>query len=118
MFELCSSTDNMRTRLAIGMGILFFQQVCMVVMKMNKSLKINLSLNSVPFINLFYQLLKKYNTLQFTGQPSVLYYAPTLFESIGYGSNTAAALQTVGLGIVKVSLYMDSAHVATCVCKT
>ena len=42
-------------------------------------------------------------TLQFTGQPSVLYYAPTLFESIGYGSNTAAALQTVGLGIVKVS---------------
>ena len=44
-----------------------------------------------------------YITLQFTGQPSVLYYAPTLFESIGYGSNTAAALQTVGLGIVKVS---------------
>ncbi|XP_045160564.2 solute carrier family 2, facilitated glucose transporter member 10-like isoform X2 [Mercenaria mercenaria] len=39
---------------------------------------------------------------QFTGQPNVLYYAPTIFEEIGFHSNSAATLATVGLGIVKV----------------
>ena len=40
--------------------------------------------------------------LQFTGQPNVLYYAPTIFENIGFHSNSAATLATVGLGGVKV----------------
>ncbi|KAH3782648.1 solute carrier family 2, facilitated glucose transporter member 10-like isoform X2 [Dreissena polymorpha] len=39
---------------------------------------------------------------QFTGQPNVLYYAPTIFEDIGFRSDSAATLATVGLGIVKV----------------
>ncbi|KAL4235583.1 hypothetical protein ACF0H5_003979 [Mactra antiquata] len=39
---------------------------------------------------------------QFTGQPNVLYYAPTIFEEIGFKSNSAATLATVGLGVVKV----------------
>lgn len=39
---------------------------------------------------------------QFTGQPNVLYYAPTIFEEIGFESHSAATLATVGLGIVKV----------------
>lgn len=39
---------------------------------------------------------------QFTGQPNVLYYAPTIFEVIGFQSNSAATLATVGLGTVKV----------------
>ncbi|XP_071807805.1 solute carrier family 2, facilitated glucose transporter member 10-like [Asterias amurensis] len=39
---------------------------------------------------------------QFTGQTNVLYYAPTIFKSLGFESNTAATLATVGLGIVKV----------------
>eukprot|EP00058_Branchiostoma_floridae_P020853 XP_002606343.1 hypothetical protein BRAFLDRAFT_67586 [Branchiostoma floridae] len=41
-------------------------------------------------------------TEQFTGQPNVLYYAPTIFQLVGFHSNTAATLATVGLGIVKV----------------
>lgn len=39
---------------------------------------------------------------QFTGQPNVLYYAPTIFEEIGFKSDSAATLATVGLGIIKV----------------
>lgn len=39
---------------------------------------------------------------QFTGQPNVLYYAPTIFMEIGYHSDSAATLATVGLGLVKV----------------
>ncbi|XP_048760030.1 solute carrier family 2, facilitated glucose transporter member 12-like isoform X2 [Ostrea edulis] len=39
---------------------------------------------------------------QCTGQPNVLYYAPTLFEGIGFESDSAATLATVGLGCVKV----------------
>ena len=39
---------------------------------------------------------------QFTGQANVLYYAPTIFQSIGYTDNTAALLASVGLGVIKV----------------
>ncbi|XP_013380389.1 solute carrier family 2, facilitated glucose transporter member 10 isoform X2 [Lingula anatina] len=39
---------------------------------------------------------------QFTGQPNVLYYAPTIFLSIGFESDTSATLATVGLGVIKV----------------
>ena len=39
---------------------------------------------------------------QFTGQPNVLYYAPTIFEEIGFKSDSAATLATVGLGLIKV----------------
>ena len=39
---------------------------------------------------------------QFTGQPNVMYYAPTVFQSLGFHSNTAATLATVGLGSAKV----------------
>ena len=40
---------------------------------------------------------------QFTGQPNVLYYAPTIFQQVGFCGHSAAALATVGLGVVKVS---------------
>ena len=40
---------------------------------------------------------------QFTGQPSVLYYAPKIFKSVGFEGNTAATLASVGLGVVKVN---------------
>ena len=39
---------------------------------------------------------------QFTGQPNVLYYAPTIFQRVGFKSDTSAVLATVGLGCVKV----------------
>ncbi|XP_067856450.1 solute carrier family 2, facilitated glucose transporter member 10 [Heptranchias perlo] len=39
---------------------------------------------------------------QLTGQPNVLYYASTIFRSVGFQSNAAAVLASVGLGIVKV----------------
>ncbi|XP_052776267.1 solute carrier family 2, facilitated glucose transporter member 12-like isoform X2 [Mya arenaria] len=45
---------------------------------------------------------------QFTGQPNVLYYAPTIFEDIGFKSAAAATLATVGLGIVKVIMTVIS----------
>ncbi|CAH1252851.1 SLC2A12 [Branchiostoma lanceolatum] len=62
--DLFRAAGNMRGRMLIGTGIVFFQQ--------------------------------------FTGQPNVLYYAPTIFQLVGFQSNTAATLATVGLGIVKV----------------
>ncbi|XP_061191892.1 solute carrier family 2, facilitated glucose transporter member 10-like isoform X5 [Saccostrea echinata] len=62
--DVFSSSDNMRGRMFIGAGLVFFQQC--------------------------------------TGQPNVLYYAPTIFEGIGFESNSAATLATVGLGCVKV----------------
>jgi len=43
---------------------------------------------------------------QITGQPTVLYYAPAVFQSMGFGSSTSATLATVGLGIVKVIFTM------------
>ncbi|ELU03336.1 hypothetical protein CAPTEDRAFT_228172 [Capitella teleta] len=39
---------------------------------------------------------------QVTGQPTVLYYAPTIFKLVGFVADTAATLATVGLGVVKV----------------
>ncbi|KAM9296544.1 LOW QUALITY PROTEIN: solute carrier family 2, facilitated glucose transporter member 10 [Gastrophryne carolinensis] len=39
---------------------------------------------------------------QLTGQPNVLYYASTIFRSVGYQSNASAVLASVGLGVVKV----------------
>lgn len=42
---------------------------------------------------------------QCTGQPNVLYYAPTIFEGIGFESDSAATLATVGLGCVKVGAF-------------
>ncbi|XP_072046507.1 solute carrier family 2, facilitated glucose transporter member 10-like [Amphiura filiformis] len=64
VFDLLRSADNMRGRMMIGVGLVFFQQ--------------------------------------FTGQVSVLYYAPSVFQALGFESNTSATLATVGLGIVKV----------------
>ncbi|KAM6980683.1 solute carrier family 2, facilitated glucose transporter member 10 [Aplochiton taeniatus] len=39
---------------------------------------------------------------QFTGQPNVLFYASTIFHSVGFHSNASAVLASLGLGIVKV----------------
>ncbi|KAG9474695.1 hypothetical protein GDO78_004808 [Eleutherodactylus coqui] len=39
---------------------------------------------------------------QLTGQPNVLYYASTIFRSVGFQSNSSAVLASVGLGVVKV----------------
>ena len=39
---------------------------------------------------------------QFTGQPNVLYYAPLIFEAVGFHSVTSATLASVGLGSIKV----------------
>lgn len=39
---------------------------------------------------------------QFTGQPNVLFYASTIFHSVGFQSNASAVLASVGLGLVKV----------------
>uniref|UniRef100_A0A667XE52 Solute carrier family 2, facilitated glucose transporter member 10 n=1 Tax=Myripristis murdjan TaxID=586833 RepID=A0A667XE52_9TELE len=56
--------DNMRTRTAIGLGLVIFQQL--------------------------------------TGQPNVLFYASTIFHSVGFQSDASAVLASVGLGLVKV----------------
>ncbi|KAJ8260097.1 hypothetical protein GJAV_G00177010 [Gymnothorax javanicus] len=39
---------------------------------------------------------------QFTGQPNVLFYASTIFQSAGFEGDTSAVLASVGLGVVKV----------------
>ncbi|KAI4873424.1 hypothetical protein NFI96_019856, partial [Prochilodus magdalenae] len=39
---------------------------------------------------------------QFTGQPNVLFYASTIFRSMGFRSHASAVLASVGLGMVKV----------------
>lgn len=72
----CSSSylfqrkDNMRTRTAIGLGLVLFQQ--------------------------------------FTGQPNVLFYASTIFHSVGFHSDASAVLASVGLGLVKVFATLTS----------
>ena len=38
----------------------------------------------------------------------MLYYAPTIFELTGFTSDDSATLATVGLGVVKVSLFKRS----------
>ncbi|XP_065670487.1 solute carrier family 2, facilitated glucose transporter member 10 isoform X4 [Hydra vulgaris] len=39
---------------------------------------------------------------QLSGQPTIIYYAPSLFQSLGFSSHVSSSLVTVGLGIVKV----------------
>lgn len=39
---------------------------------------------------------------QLTGQPNVLFYASTVFQSVGFESDASAVLASLGLGIVKV----------------
>ncbi|CDQ63392.1 unnamed protein product [Oncorhynchus mykiss] len=39
---------------------------------------------------------------QFTGQPNVLFYSSTIFQSVGFKSNASAVLASLGLGVVKV----------------
>lgn len=45
---------------------------------------------------------------QFTGQPNVLFYASTIFHSVGCQSDASAVLASVGLGIVKVVATLTS----------
>ncbi len=45
---------------------------------------------------------------QFTGQPNVLFYASTIFHSVGFQSNASAVLASVGLGFVKVIATLTS----------
>lgn len=40
---------------------------------------------------------------QLTGQPNVLYYASTIFSSVGFHGGSSAVLASVGLGTVKVA---------------
>ncbi|KAG8447057.1 hypothetical protein GDO86_014488 [Hymenochirus boettgeri] len=40
---------------------------------------------------------------QLTGQPNVLYYASTVFHSVGFQSDSSAMLASVNLGVVKVA---------------
>lgn len=56
---------NMRGRLVLGIGLVFFQQ--------------------------------------FTGQPNILYYAPVVFQAVGFPSDSTAELATLGLGTIKVT---------------
>ena len=44
-------------------------------------------------------------SFQITGQPNILYYAPTVFQQLGYRSSSAATLAAVGLGLVKVLFF-------------
>ncbi|CAN9512150.1 unnamed protein product [Ophioblennius macclurei] len=45
---------------------------------------------------------------QFTGQPNVLFYASTIFHSVGFPSDASAVLASVGLGSVKVLATLTS----------
>uniref|UniRef100_A0A7N8X1P5 Solute carrier family 2, facilitated glucose transporter member 10 n=1 Tax=Mastacembelus armatus TaxID=205130 RepID=A0A7N8X1P5_9TELE len=45
---------------------------------------------------------------QFTGQPNILFYASTIFHSLGFQSNASAVLASVGLGLVKVVATLTS----------
>lgn len=67
---LLRSQDNMRTRTALGLGLVLFQQ--------------------------------------FTGQPNVLFYASTIFHSVGFHSDSSAVLASLGLGLVKVAATLTS----------
>ncbi|KAK3512735.1 hypothetical protein QTP70_023508, partial [Hemibagrus guttatus] len=64
LVNLFRRRDNMRTRTAIGLGLVLFQQ--------------------------------------FTGQPNVLLYASTVFQSVGFESDASAMLASLGLGVIKV----------------
>ena len=41
--------------------------------------------------------------VQLTGEATLLNYAPMIFHQVGFHSNTAAVLATLGLGVVKVT---------------
>ncbi|XP_071329178.1 solute carrier family 2, facilitated glucose transporter member 10 isoform X2 [Trachinotus anak] len=45
---------------------------------------------------------------QFSGQPNVLFYASTIFHSVGFQSNASAVLASMGLGLVKVIATLTS----------
>lgn len=45
---------------------------------------------------------------QFTGQPNVLFYASTIFHSVGFQSDSSAVLASLGLGLVKVAATLTS----------
>lgn len=45
---------------------------------------------------------------QFTGQPNVLFYASTIFHSVGFQSDASAVLASLGLGFVKVAATLTS----------
>eukprot|EP01095_Lingulamoeba_sp_RSL-Kostka_P012870 TRINITY_DN5196_c0_g1_i1.p1 TRINITY_DN5196_c0_g1~~TRINITY_DN5196_c0_g1_i1.p1 ORF type:complete len:518 (-),score=164.85 TRINITY_DN5196_c0_g1_i1:25-1578(-) len=45
---------------------------------------------------------------QISGQPSVLYYASTVFGNAGFSSGAAAALATIGVGVVKLIMTLFS----------
>lgn len=45
---------------------------------------------------------------QFTGQPNVLFYASTIFHSVGFHSDSSAVLASLGLGLVKVASTLTS----------
>lgn len=59
---------------------------------------------------------------QFTGQTNVIYYAPTLLKHLGFCTNVAATLASVGLGVVKVAaalfalLLLDRLGRRVCLC--
>jgi len=62
--DLLSSIDNMRSRMFVGGGVVFFQQ--------------------------------------FSGQPTVVYYASTIFQALGFQSGENATLASLGIGIAKL----------------
>ncbi|KAJ8034085.1 Solute carrier family 2, facilitated glucose transporter member 12 [Holothuria leucospilota] len=64
LWDLCGSHMNMKGRLLIGIGLVFFMEI--------------------------------------TGQTAVIYYAPTIFQVLGFSSKSAATLATVGLGFTKL----------------
>lgn len=45
---------------------------------------------------------------QFTGQPNVLFYASTIFHSLGFHSDASAILASVGMGLIKVIATLTS----------
>ncbi|KAF0035526.1 hypothetical protein F2P81_013284 [Scophthalmus maximus] len=45
---------------------------------------------------------------QFTGQPNILFYASTIFDSVGFQSGDSAVLASAGLGLVKVIATLTS----------
>lgn len=59
---------------------------------------------------------------QFTGQTNVVYYAPTLLKHLGFCTNVAATMASVGLGVIKVVaalfalLVLDRVGRRACLC--
>ena len=42
--------------------------------------------------------------LQFTGQPTIVYYASTIFQALGFQSSEKATLASLGIGLAKVAM--------------